>query len=60
MAMDIWLFCVTRQIWISAVYIPGKENSQADKESRVFYDNKEWMLRPDLFQLLTKIWGSLL
>ena len=57
-AKDIWLFCITRQIWISAAYIPGKENIQADKESRVFYDNKEWMLRPDLFQLLTKIWGE--
>lgn len=57
-AKDIWLFCITRQIWVSAAYIPGKENIQADKESRVFYDNKEWMLRPDLFQLLTKIWGE--
>ena len=31
-AKDIWLFCITRQIWISAAYIPGKENIQADKE----------------------------
>ena len=57
-AKEIWLFCITRQIWISAAYIPGKKNIQADKESRVFHDNKEWMFRPDLFQLLTTIWGE--
>ena len=57
-AKDLWLFCITRQIWIFAGYNPGKQNVQADKESRVFQDNKEWTLRPDIFQLITKIWGE--
>ena len=43
---------------MKTLYIPGKKNIQADEESRVFHDNKEWMLRPDTFQLLTKIWGE--
>lgn len=46
---DIWLFCIMRQIWVFVVYILGKENIQVDKEFRVFYDNKEWMFRLDLF-----------
>jgi len=57
-AKEIWLFCITREIWLSAAHIPGKDNIQADKESRVFNDNKEWMLRPDIFQHVTKLWGE--
>ena len=34
-------------------YIPGKENIHADRESRVFSDNKEWMLSAHLFQHIT-------
>lgn len=57
-ANAIWLFCVERNIWISAAHIPGKKNIDADRESRVFHDNKEWMLRPDIFEQMTKIWGK--
>ena len=53
---DIWLFCIEREIWISAAHIPGKNNTQADRESRVFIDNKEWVLNK--FQQVTKIWGN--
>ena len=46
-----------REIWISAALIPGKNNTQADRESRVFIDNKRWnCLRPDIFQQGTKVW----
>ena len=57
-AKEIWLFCIQREIWISAAHIPGKNNIQADRESRVFTDNKEWMLRKDIFQNVTEIWGE--
>ena len=40
-AKDIWQFCIEREIWIFAALIPaGKNNTQADRESRVFIDNK--------------------
>ena len=55
-AKEIWLFCITREIWLSAAHIPGKDNIQADKESRVFNDNKEWMLRSGIFHQVTKLW----
>ena len=55
-AKDIWQFCIEREIWISAALIPGKNNTQTDRESRVFIDNKRWnCLRPDIFQQVTKI-----
>ena len=47
-AKEIWLFCIRRELWISAAHIPGKNNIQAD--------NKEWMLRKDIFQNFTAIW----
>ena len=49
-AKTIWFFCMGRKIWLSAVHIPGKGNITADRESRIFSDNKEWMLSPHLFQ----------
>ena len=56
-AKDIWQFCIEREIWISAALIPGKNNTQADRESRVFIDHKRWnCLRPDIFQQVTQIW----
>ena len=38
-AKAIWLFCIERNIWISAAHITGKKNIDADRESRVFHDN---------------------
>jgi len=35
-AEDIWQFCIEREIWISEAHISGKNNTQADRESRVF------------------------
>ena len=41
-AKDIWQFCIEREIWISAALITEKNNTQADRESRVFIDNERW------------------
>ena len=48
-AKDIWHWCIEKQIWLTVAYIPGTKNVEADRESRVFSDNKEWMIRPDIF-----------
>lgn len=57
-AKEIWLWCISKQIWLTSAHIPGRENVEADKECRVFSDNKECMLRPGLFQRITEIWGK--
>ena len=50
----IWEFCITRNIWITCSHICGSENIIADKKSRLFNDQTEWMLHPDLFKSITK------
>ena len=57
-ARDIWQWCIDKQIWSAAAHIPSTKNVEADQESHVFSDNKEWMIRLDIFQKITDIWGA--
>lgn len=50
LAGEIWEWCITRNIWISAAHIPGKLNTEADEKSRKFSENHEWMLNKRLFR----------
>ena len=45
---EIWQFCVKRNIWLSAAYIPGKTNIEADEEPRRKNQDTEWMLNPNI------------
>ena len=47
-ALDIWRWCMARNIWISAEHIAGKCNVAADRQSREINTNTEWMLNPTL------------
>ena len=53
---DIWQWCIQRNIWLSACHLPGVENTEADRESRLNHDNTEWQLNPKLFHRLGQIW----
>lgn len=48
LAKSIWEWCLTRDIYISAVYIPGIDNT-ADFYSRNFSDSTEWKLKESIF-----------
>lgn len=48
-ARMIWLWCLQRDIWISAAHLPGKSNLEADRASGIFRDHTEWKLDPDIF-----------
>ena len=50
LACKIWLWCLERDIFISAQHIPGDTNVQADTLSRNFSDNLEWKLKEDIFK----------
>ena len=41
---EIWEWCISRKIWLSAAHIPGVCNIQADFESRRTNDTTEWTL----------------
>ena len=45
-------FGQNKDFWISSSHTPGVENTMADKMSRVFSDNTEWMLSHRLFKIL--------
>ena len=53
LAGQIWKWCLERNIYISAVHIPGTDNT-ADFFSRNFSDSTEWMLKREIFSRLCR------
>ena len=51
LAKAIWQWCTEHNIWITMGHIPGQDNVQANKESRVFNLNMEWCLSNSIFKL---------
>jgi len=49
LARSIWEWCLERNIYLSAIHIPGSQNVEADFYSRNFSDSTEWMLKKDIF-----------
>ncbi|KAI8499790.1 Phosphatidylinositide phosphatase SAC2 [Branchiostoma belcheri] len=43
-ALDLWEWCVNRDLYITAEHVPGKENVRADYNSRHFSPATEWTL----------------
>jgi len=54
LAGKIWNWCITRNIWLTAIHIPGIHNVQADALSRKGHSDHEWMLNKQLFDKLNK------
>ena len=52
-AHRIWFWAKARNIWLTATYIPGKENVEADAQSRNFNDRTEWALDKKIFHSIT-------
>ena len=44
LAVDMWKWCLARNIILTASHVPGVDNIIADQHSRVFVDRLEWML----------------
>jgi hypothetical protein len=44
---------------LTAEYLPGVLNQQADWESRHFLDSSNWKLNPGVFKILNQQWGPL-
>ena len=53
LAKQLWAWCIERKIWISVAHLPGIENVIADRKSRIFQDETEWMLDREIFQELS-------
>ena len=46
----IWQWCIDNYVWLSAAYIPGKENTAADEESRKTNLDAEWKLNSEFLR----------
>ncbi|XP_078660131.1 uncharacterized protein LOC144904859 [Branchiostoma floridae x Branchiostoma belcheri] len=51
-ALDLWEWCVNRDLYITAEHVPGKENVRADYNSRHFSLATEWTLDRHTFLAL--------
>ena len=54
LARELWMWCLQRDILLTAQHLPGKENVVADRESRVMKDHSDWMLNPVIFHRIQK------
>ena len=46
---SIWLWCHERNIWLTAVHIPGVNNVGADQQCRTSNTSTEWSLNQQIF-----------
>ena len=57
LAKNIWEFCISKNLWITACFIPGTDNITADWKSRKFNDDIEWQLAPSAFKQVFSLVG---
>ena len=57
LALQVWDWCLSRNLTISAEYLPGSLNQLADKESRTDSDSSEWALDTQIFHRLMEMRG---
>lgn len=59
MAREIWFWCMERHIFLSAAHVPGKDNCEADAESRTENDDTEWSLDTNIFNTIRETFPEL-
>ncbi|KAL9976890.1 hypothetical protein ACROYT_G014231 [Oculina patagonica] len=57
LAHQIWLWCIDHRVWLTVTHIPGKQNTEADRESRFSRRETEWTLQKPLFNAAIKKLG---
>ena len=56
-AHEVWVWAVSRHIWLSIAHVPGVRNVEADGESRRFHTETEWKPRPSVFRHVVAHFG---
>ena len=57
LALQVWDWCLSRNLTISEEHLPGSMNRLVDKESRTESDSSEWALHSQMFQKLMNMRG---
>lgn len=55
-ALQIASWCEKKNIYLNAIFVPGKLNTLADKESRRPLSTRDWKLSPRIFKIIFSIW----
>jgi len=58
LAIQLWQWCLRKNLSLSAEYLPGTDNCIADQESRRTHTSAEWKLKQDVFQQIMTTLGS--
>ena len=54
---EIFEFMMGKNVWLSAEFIAGKDNIQADRASRKFNEDIEWCLEESVFSVISSSLG---
>ena len=57
LAKNLWMWCLKKNIHITAQHLPGILNEVADTESRVMIDRSDWKLNPAIFRRINQVMG---
>ena len=57
-AKELWVWCTSQNMWVSASHIPGTQNTEADSFSRNFSEPIEWKLNIHLLQKNSSMFGN--
>nr|CAI5851674.1 unnamed protein product [Callosobruchus analis] len=58
LARRTWQWCMKRNIWLYASYIPSHQNLEADEESRILPPETEWSLHIQAFKNISRKLGT--
>ena len=58
-AQELWEYALRKEISLTAEYLPGDMNHEADWQSRHFRDASNSKLNPKVFHTLDQLWGPL-
>ena len=58
-AVKMWAWCLERNMFLSALYVPGITNKTADLLSRLKFESTEWMLSPKIFKQIVYVFRML-
>ena len=59
LAWSPWMWCLERNIRITAQYLPGVQNAIADAESWTTVDRFDWKLNPNLYWRIDHLFGPI-
>ncbi|XP_074643979.1 uncharacterized protein LOC141900830 [Tubulanus polymorphus] len=52
-----WQWCLRKGITLTAAHLPGVQNLEADRSSRVFEESSDWHLDPKVFKSVEQVLG---